>query len=191
MQHLLRALLEIRKERELTGEALPDVLKMVQMEYLYHSAPLSVRALAAGLHQRAQNSGEATSVADFYSVLVGMSRDKANTSTSGSGILSESELWHAIQRAGVLSDEPKGKLENKTPEEIYQLKVSLNLTRGPSLIFLYFPTETAGHLQVEDVCQLRLCNINDAGGGGQDPGGESRGRYHQARALQRAGCGAG
>jgi hypothetical protein len=162
MQHLLRALLEIRKERELTGEALPDVLKMVQMEYLYHSAPLSVRALAAGLHQRAQNSGEATSVADFYSVLVGMSRDKANTSTSGSGILSESELWHAIQRAGVLSDEPKGKLENKTPEEIYQLKVSLNLTRGPSLIFLYFShrdsrTSTSGGCLPTSPVQHQRC----------------------------------
>jgi hypothetical protein len=76
------------------GAAGGEVLKVVQMEYLYHSAPLFVRSLAAGLHQRAQNSGEATSVADFYSVLVGMSRD--NTSTSGSGILSETELWHSI-----------------------------------------------------------------------------------------------
>ena len=114
-QHILKALERIRLERPAvkgtTEEDLPECLRSCLMTVLVETAPLNLRAWAAGQHQRRQKLSTSSSTGDFFAVALEEARAKlVRLKTVW---MSDNDMWYLLERSGMAVESVKSSMKDK------------------------------------------------------------------------------
>lgn len=114
-QHILKALDRIRREKlaiaGTTEDMLPECLRSCLMTVLVETAPLNLRAWAAGQHQRRQKLSTSSSNGDFFAVALEEARMKqAKLQTVW---MTDNDMWYLLERSGMAVESVKSSLKDK------------------------------------------------------------------------------
>ena len=115
-QHILKALRKLRADYQAEGKPLPPSLEYCMMEVVTQGAPLGLRQLLAGDHQRTQANSESASTADFFRCALD---EAVRRKTKGqTPYMTEGDVWRQIRMSGMKTEEKLANNPDMSRDEI-------------------------------------------------------------------------